>query len=223
MFKEVLNKRFSAVQLLLTTLFVVVLVVSNIIASKQILLPFGLTMPGAVVLFPITYILSDLFSEVYGYKWSRLTNYLGIILNLFVVGVFMLVIFLPSPEHYTLQSEFQAVLGSTPRMLFASMVGLYIGDLLNDVTFKAMKQKNKNTHKGFKTRAIASSIVGQFGDSLIFVPIAFYGQMPLEVMFLMIVTQPTLKIAYEFMILPLTSYFMRKLSAYEQRAGELDN
>lgn len=214
--KKLLNKKFSTLQMFLTTFFVVILIISNIIASKQVQLPFGVTMPAAIILFPITYILSDLFSEVYGYKWSRLTNNLGIIMNLFTVMVFMITISMPAPSHFELQIEFSKVLGSTPRILFASTMGLFIGDLLNDITFKMMKKKHIDSHKGFKMRAIVSSLVGQFGDSLIFVPIAFYGLMPFKVMLNMIIMQPTIKVAYEILILPITNNLVLKLSDYEK-------
>jgi len=214
--KKLLNKKFSTLQMFLTTFFVVILIISNIIASKQVQLPFGVTMPAAIILFPITYILSDLFSEVYGYKWSRLTNNLGIIMNLFTVMVFMITISMPAPSHFELQIEFSKVLGTTPRILFASTMGLFIGDLLNDITFKMMKKKYIDSHKGFKKRAIISSLVGQFGDSLIFVPIAFYGLMPFKVMLNMIIMQPIIKVAYEILILPITNNLVLKLSDYEK-------
>lgn len=214
--KELLNKKFSALQMFLTTFFVVVLVVSNIIANKQVQLPFGITMPAAIILFPITYILSDLFSEVYGYKWSRLTNILGIIMNLFTVMVFMIAISMPAPSHFELQIEFSKVLGTTPRMLLASTIGLYIGDLLNDITFAMMKKKYINSHKGFRSRAIISSLVGEFGDSLVFIPIAFYGLMPFKVMLNTIIMQPIIKVTYEILILPITNYLVLKLSDYEK-------
>lgn len=214
--KKLLNKKFSTLQMFLTTFFVVILIISNIIASKQVQLPFGVTMPAAIILFPITYILSDLFSEVYGYKWSRLTNNLGIIMNLFTVMVFMITISMPAPSHFELQIEFSKVLGTTPRILFASTMGLFIGDLLNDITFKMMKKKYIDSHKGFKKRAIISSLVGQFGDSLIFVPIAFYGLMPFKAMLNMIIMQPIIKVAYEILILPITNNLVLKLSDYEK-------
>ena len=66
--------------------------ISNIITAKQVLLPFGITMTGAVFIFPVTYILSDLFSEVYGYRWSRITCYLAFAMNLLMVLLFSLVI-----------------------------------------------------------------------------------------------------------------------------------
>ena len=84
--------KISNLQMILTTLFVVSLLISNIITSKQVLLPFNITMTGAVFIFPITYVLSDLFSEVYGYKWSRVTCYLAFVMNLFMVTVFSIVI-----------------------------------------------------------------------------------------------------------------------------------
>jgi len=220
--EKLLNKKFSTLQMFLTTFFVVVLIISNIIANKQVQLPFGVTMPAAIILFPITYILSDLFSEVYGYKWSRLTNILGLIMNLFAVMVFMIAISMPAPSHFELQIEFSKVLGSTPRILFASTMGIYIGDLLNDITFAMMKRKHIDSHKGFRSRAIISSLVGQFGDSLVFIPIAFYGLMPFKVMLNTIIMQPIIKVAYEILILPITNNLVLKLSDYEKNLCSFD-
>ena len=122
----------SELQLILTLLFVVALVVSNIITSKQVLLPFNITMTGAVFIFPITYILSDLISEVYGYRWSRVTCYLGFAANLFAAIVFSLVIKSPAPSYWENQEAFQIVLGSTPRILVSSLLAFVVGDFVND-------------------------------------------------------------------------------------------
>lgn len=214
-YKKEFSKKQSSLKLLLTVLFIACLMISNIIASKQIQLPFNLVMPGAVLIFPITYILSDIFSEVYGYTWSRVTNYLGIAMNLLAVIFFCLAISIPAPEFYTASDAFKTVLGSTPRILFASLLGLWVGDFLNDNVFKIMKAKHLNTHKGYGIRAILSSVVGQLGDSLIFIPIAFYGAMPLGTMLIMIFTQATFKILYEIVILPVSTFIMKKVSKYE--------
>ena len=120
----------------LTLLFVVSLLISNIITSKQVLLPFNITMTGAVFIFPITYILSDVFSEVYGYKWSRITCYLAFLFNLFMVLVFSAVIKTPAPSYWTNQEAFQTVLGNTPRILASSLLAFVVGDLVNDKIFK---------------------------------------------------------------------------------------
>lgn len=211
-----MKKNISNLQLTLTTLFVVSLLISNVITAKQVLLPFGITMTGAVFIFPITYILSDLFSEVYGYKWSRRTCYLAFAMNLFMVLVFTAVIKTPAPDYWQNQEAFATVLGSTPRILFASLFAFLVGDLVNDKVFKKFKDKHPNDHKGFSFRAILSSFCGELADSMIFLPIAFIGQMPLATLGVMAITQVTIKIAYEIIILPVTRLIVKKVSAYER-------
>lgn len=205
----------SFLQLILTLLFVVSLLISNIITSKQVLLPFGIVMTGAVFIFPITYILSDLFSEVYGYRWSRLTCYMGFAANLFMVSVFSLVIVTPAPSFWTHQEAFQTVLGNTPRILFASLSAFVIGDFINDRVFKRMKEKHPIDHKGFGWRAIISSFAGEVIDSLIFLPIAFLGQLPVNDLVVMLVMQVLIKTGYEIVILPITYKVVHIVSKYE--------
>ena len=209
------KKNISIIQLSLTVLFVVSLLISNVITAKQVLLPFNITMTGAVFIFPVTYILSDLFSEVYGYKWSRFTCYLAFIMNLFMVIIFTLVIKSPAPSYWMNQEAFQTVLGSTPRVLFASLTAFLVGDFVNDKVFSIMKQKYPTSHKAFGWRAIISSLLGEFVDSLIFLPLAFIGQMPLSTLFVMGVTQVLIKTLYELVILPLTRIIVNKVSKYE--------
>ena len=210
------SKKFSILQLLLTVLAVVSLLISNIITAKQVLLPFGITMTAAVFIFPITYILSDVFSECYGYKWSRFVCYLGFTANIFMVAVFTMVIASPAPDYWMNQEAFQTVLGNTPKILFASMLGFVAGDFINDKVFKALKAKHPDTHKGFGWRAILSSLCGELADSLIFIPIAFIGQMPTETLITMMFTQVSIKVGYEIIILPVTRYIVSKVSQYEK-------
>lgn len=209
------KKNITKLQLILTTLFVVSLLVSNIITSKQVLLPFGITMTGAVFIFPITYVLSDLFSEVYGYKWSRFTCYLAFAMNLFMVTVFSLVIITPAPEYWTNQVAFQTVLGNTPRILFASLLAFVVGDFVNDRVFKVFKDKHPHDHRGFGFRAILSSFCGELVDSLIFLPLAFLGEMPVETLITMTIAQVVIKTGYEVLILPLTKFIVLEVSKYE--------
>lgn len=211
------KKKISLLQMILTMLFVVSLLISNIITSKQMLLPFGIVMTGAVVIFPITYILSDIFSEVYGYKWSRLTCYLAFIFNLFMVIIFTIVIKSPAPDYWLNQDAFEIVLGSTPRILFASLTAFVLGDFVNDKIFQRLKSKYKDSHKGFNFRAMLSSLCGEFTDSLIFIPLAFIGTMPIKTMVIMGITQVLIKTSYELMILPITNVFMKKVSDYENK------
>ena len=213
------KRSVSELQLYLTLLFVVSLLISNIITAKQVLLPFGIVMTGAVFVFPITYILSDLFSEVYGYRWSRITCYLGFAANLFMVLIFSAVIATPAPDYWLNQEAFQTVLGNTPRVLVASLLAFVLGDFINDRVFRKMKEKYPNSIKGFGWRAILSSVCGELVDSLVFLPIAFIGQMPLKTLAIMTVMQVLIKTGYEVIILPITRLVVKKTSAYENRMG----
>ena len=210
-----MKKTNSKLETALTVLFVTCFLISNILAGKQFQLPFNITMTGAVIVFPITYILSDLFSEVYGYEWSRKTCYMAFAMNMLMVVFFEIAIHTPSPSYWTNQEAFQTVLGSTPRVLLASMLAFLFGDSANDKVFAKMKEKHLNEMKGFGARAILSSLIGEMCDSLIFIPIAFMGTMPFETLVIMGITQVSLKTLYEIIILPLTTYFTRKASIYE--------
>lgn len=210
-------KKVSELQLFLSVLFVTSLLISNVITAKQVLLPFGITMTGAVFIFPITYILSDLFSEVYGYRWSRITCYLAFAMNLLMVLLFSLVIVTPAPDYWTNQEAFQTVLGSTPRVLAASLLAFVLGDMVNDKVFRRMKEKHLNELKGFGWRAILSSLAGELVDSLIFLPLAFLGQMPIATLAVMTICQVGIKTGYEVVILPITRFVVKLVSKYENK------
>nr|DAD55389.1 MAG TPA: putative vitamin uptake transporter [Siphoviridae sp. ctoNj20] len=212
--------RASFLQVCLTILFVSAMLISNVITSKQIQLPFGITMTGAIVIFPITYILSDVFSEVYGYKWSRVTCYFAFSMNLLMVLVFSFVIKTPAPSYWTNQEAFATVLGSTPRVMGASLLAYVIGDFVNDRVFRKMKAKHSDELKGFGWRAIVSSFFGELCDSLVFLPIAFLGQMPLKTLATMTVCQVLIKTGYEIVILPLTTLVAKKANKYEKELRE---
>lgn len=214
--KGIKSKKVSELQLILTVLFVSCLLISNVLTAKQVKLPFNITMTGAVIIFPITYILSDVFSEVYGYRWSRITSYIGFAMNLLMVIVFSIVIVSPAPDHWKNQEAFQVVLGSTPRVLFASLVAYLVGDYVNDNVFRKMKEKHIDDHKKFGLRAILSSLVGELADSLIFLPIAFIGVLPLKVLAIMTITQVLIKTGYELLMLPVTRIIVHKVSSYEK-------
>ena len=208
-------KKISNLQLFLTVLFVSSLLIANVVTAKQIKLPFGITMTGAIIIFPVTYVLSDLFSEVYGYIWSRKTCYYAFTMNLLMVLVFEIVIATPAPSYWENQEAFATVLGSTPKVLLASMLAFIAGDFANDKVFAWLKAKHKD-EKGFCVRAILSSFVGELMDSIIFVPFAFVGTMPVKTMFVMGITQVCLKVGFEIAFLPLTKMAVSKALLYEK-------
>jgi len=218
-YRGIKSEKYSYVQLLLTVIYTSCLLISNIITSKQIQFPLGITMTGAIFIFPITYILSDLFSEVYGYHWSRTTCYISFAMNLLMVGAFELTIATPAPSYWQNQAAFETVLGNSPRILIASLVGFMAGDFVNDVVFQRMKERHKYELKGFGWRAIMSSLFGELADSIIFLPLAFWGEMPFSNLIQMTILQVLLKTGYEVIILPITRIVVGKVYSYERRAA----
>lgn len=215
-----LDKHISMLQVLLTVLFIGALLISNIVSARLFNF-FGYSMTCAVVVFPITYVLSDLFSEVYGYKWSRFTCYLAFTINLLAVGIFYLVSCLPAVIP-TQAEAFDNILIGTFSCTMASFVAFVVGDFVNDKVFAKMKKKHEglNNHKGFAGRAILSSFVGELTDSCIYIPLAFLLLNPImttkEVM-IMIVLQVFIKMMYEIIILPITTLITKKVSNYESK------
>ena len=209
-----MKKKVSVLQCTLTVIAVVCLLLSNIIVIKQVQLPFGIEVTGGFFIFPITYILSDVFSEVYGYKWSRFTCYLSFALAVFMSIIFAAVVASPSTSYFALQPQLEAVLGNTPRMVFASLTAFAVGDFFNDKVFHIMK-KSRQSHQGFALRAIMSSIAGGLGDTFIFYIIAFIGTPNFIPLFFVTLFELVLKIVYEIIVLPVTKVVMHKVSEYE--------
>lgn len=216
------KRPLSSLQVILTVIFVGCLMISNIISSR-IFNFFGFSMTSAVMIFPITYILSDVFSEVYGYGWSRTTRYLGFAMNFFAVLVFMLVSVLPTFEYATADAAaFNTVLRGSFACTMASFVAFLVGDFVNDVIFAKMKQKHQGllNHKGFGVRALLSSLVGEICDSAIYMPLAFLVFNPImEVkdVVIMIFMQAILKTLYEAVIFPITYLIVKKSANYEHK------
>lgn len=214
------KRPISMLQIILTIVFVGALMISNI-TSARIFNFFGFSMTSAVIVFPITYILSDLFSEIYGYKYSRFTCYMAFAANFFSVLIFWLVSKLPvHPYGVEVAKSFETILLGSFACSMASFIAYVVGDLVNDKIFAKMKSKHEGltNHKGFGRRAILSSFAGEFFDSAIYLPLAFLVFNPIMTVkdvAIMIVMQVVIKTAYEICILPVTIYLAHKLGNYE--------
>ena len=207
------NKRssYSELFLVLSVIFVVCLLLSNILASKLIKIG-SYSITAGVLVFPISYIINDILSEVYGYEDAKKIIYLGFILNLFMVLIFSLAIVLPAPAFYENGEAFKTILGSTPRNCLASLLAYLFGSIINAKIIVKMKQKNKNF---FGVRAIVSTIFGELTDSLIFVLIAFIGKLDITQIMIMIFLQVFIKTLYEVICLPVTARLIVKIKEYE--------
>jgi uncharacterized integral membrane protein (TIGR00697 family) len=152
------TKKVSSLYVILGCLFVTCLLISNIIAGKLISV-FGMVLPAAVILFPVAYIFGDILTEVYGFKRSRLIIWTGFACNLLMAAVFMLVVILPHPDFWQSQNAYQVVLGMTPRIVAASLIGYFLGEFVNSAVLSKMKLLTKG--KWLFTRTIGSTIVGE--------------------------------------------------------------
>ena len=187
---------------ILTGVFTACLIVSNIIAGKTFDF-FSFTLPCGVIIFPVIYIVNDILAEVYGYQKAKRVILLGFFMNLVAVICYNITIIMPAPVFFTNSEAFSIVLGSTFRLLVASFAAYLAGSLLNAKVMVVLKKKYED--KLF-LRCIASTLVGEGLDAIIFIFIGFLGTMPLEALFLMIVAQALFKTIYEIIIYPLTRY-----------------
>ena len=191
----------------LTTTFVVVLLVANLIAQKLIRLgPWGpipaFTTSGAMVLFPITYIFGDIFTEIYGYAASRRAIWLGFFGTTIMYAVSSFVIWLPSDPAFKNQAAFVAVFGFLPRILVASLLAFWAGEFANSFTMAKLKLLTRG--KYLWTRTVGSTVVGQAVDTTLVILITFGGVFSAHKMVVVIVTGYVLKVAYEVLATPLT-------------------
>jgi uncharacterized integral membrane protein (TIGR00697 family) len=193
----IVSQRFVA----LVALFVAALVASNLIAVK--LVAFGaLVLPAAVILFPITYILGDVFTEVYGLGAARRAIWLGFFANLLVVVAIWIAGALPAAGFWEGGDAWNAILGQAPRILAASFIAYLMGEFANAYVLARMKAATQGRHLWMRT--IGSTIVGQGLDSAVFLTIAFAGILPPAALATAIVTQWLFKTTYEALATPLT-------------------
>ncbi len=192
---------YSSIFLFISVIFISCILISNILASKIISI-FGISMTGGVLVFPITYILGDVITEVYGYKNSKKIIIYGFICNLLMVILFAITMKLPYPDYWQNQDAFIAILSNTPRLLLASFVGYLIGGLSNAFIMEYIKNNSKIKYLWFRT--ILSTIVGEGLDTFIFLMIGFYGTMKTGNLMSMILFQSLAKILYEVVLTPFT-------------------
>ncbi len=212
------NKSFSPAFLLMTVLFVVCLITSNLFAAKVFSIG-KIALPCAVLIFPVSYILNDCFTEVWGYRKARLVIWIAFAMNLFVALAAQLAVILPAASFWNGGEHFDFVFKMAPRVLLASLLAFLAGSTFNSYVLSKMKVAQGG--KGFSLRAIVSSLAGECLDSLIFMPIAFWGT-PLRNLAWMMLCQVTFKVIYEIVILPVTSRVVTSLKAREEDAYDTD-
>lgn len=202
-----MTKTFSV----LSTLFCVCLIASNLFETK--IFEFcGLTLTGGFLIFPISYILNDCLTEVYGYKRARFVILTAFAMNAFVVLAAQLVRILPAAPFWQGQQHFDYIFAADFRITAASMLAFLVGSILNAHVMVRMKERQGE--KGFGWRAVVSSLAGESVDSLVFFPVAFFG-VGIRNLLVMMVTQIILKTLYEIIVLPVTATCVKRLKKQE--------
>lgn len=206
-----MKDKFSATFVLMAVLFTVCLISSNLFATK-VMSFWGINLPGAVIIFPLSYILNDCISEVWGYRKARFVIWTAFAMNILVVLLGQLLVWMPAASFWDGAEHFDYMFNMAPRVVGASLLAFLAGSHLNSMVISKMKISSEG--RRFGVRAILSSLAGELVDSLVFMPIAFWGT-PVRTLAMMMLAQVSFKVLYEILILPVTAAVVRKVKASE--------
>jgi len=182
-------------------LFVTCLLTANVIAAKLVIVA-GVVLPAGMVVFPLSYVIADVLTEVWGYGAARRVIWLGFACNLAMVAAIWIGGAIPAAPFWKGQAAYDEILGLAPRILVASFIAYLAGEFAN--AYVMAKVKIWTEGRWLWMRAIGSTIVGEGLDSLIFVGLAFIGTVPFGVLLGIIVGQWIAKVLYEAAATPLT-------------------
>ena len=199
--------------MLLGILFNVCLITANLLETKVISV-CGLTVTAGLLVFPISYIINDCITEVWGFRKARLIIWTGFAMNSFVVTLGLVAVALPPAPFWEGEEHFNFVFGMAPRIVVASLAAFLVGSFLNAFVMGRMKLRSGERH--FSVRAIVSTVAGETADSLLFFPIAFGGVIAWRELAGMMVLQIVLKSMYEVVILPVTVRVVRFIKRNEE-------
>ena len=195
------NRMVSVSFMLMGILFCVCLVASNLLETKVVQLG-AVSMTAGFIVFPISYIINDCIAEVWGFRKARLIIWMGFLMNFFVVALGGIAVAMPAAPFWEGEEAFEFIFGLAPRIAVASLTAFLVGSFLNALVMSKMKIADNGRH--FSWRAIASTLVGESADSLIFFPLAFGGLMSLGELLKLMALQVAAKTLYEIIALPLT-------------------
>ena len=203
---DIRGRRFRYFDLVMAA-FVTILLLSNVIGAGKVATvdlpgigawPFG----AGILFFPISYVIGDVLTEVYGYARARRCIWTGFAALLFMAFMAHVVVALPPADTWHGQAAYEAVFGQVPRIVGASILAFWAGEFVNCFILAKMKLWTKGRH--LWSRTIGSTFVGQGVDSLIFYPLAFWGVWDNSTLAVVLVTQWALKVGWEALLTPFT-------------------
>lgn len=196
----------------ITAIFTATLLVANTLDVKIFTL-FNLELPAGIIIFPLAYLADDALTEVYGFAVSRRVIWSGLAALGIMVGAYEIALALPSASFWTSQSAFEQTLGQVPRIVVASITAYFFGEFANSLVVAKLKVWMHGRAMG--VRFVASTIVGQFVDTTLFVIIAFLGTYPPAELVQVVISAWLVKSGWEFIALPVTVPFVRWLKRAE--------
>ena len=211
---------------MLAGLFVMTLIVSNI-ASIKVVAIGPLVFDAGTILFPLSYIVGDIVTEVYGYRKMRSLLYVGVVSLILTMTTFWVVQILPASPDWPNQVAYESILGVVWRIVLASVTALFLGEIMNAYVMARMKVRSKG--KNLWVRMISSSVVGSAIDTVVFSTVAFLGTMSFGALAQLMITVFLIKITTEVIVSPLTIRIINivkrreKIDTYEQPATYLVN
>ncbi|MDY6999297.1 MAG: queuosine precursor transporter [Actinomycetota bacterium] len=159
----------SAYYPVLVAIFTALVIISNVTATKGV--EFGpIITDGGFIVFPLTYVIGDVLSEVYGFKAARRAIYTGFAMNALAALAFWVTIYLPAADFYPNQEHFENVVHAYTALIVAGLAGFIVGQTLNAWVVVLIKERTKE--KYLWARLIGSTFVGQLGDTVVFCAIA---------------------------------------------------
>jgi uncharacterized integral membrane protein (TIGR00697 family) len=194
--------------------FVCVLLCSNLIGASKVAAVGGVSFGAGVLFFPISYIFGDVLTEVYGYAQARRVVWAGFAAMIFASFMSWFVLALPPAPGWPHQQAFETVLGSTPRIVIGSLCAFFTGEFCNSYVLAKMKVFTKGKH--LWARTIGSTIVGEAVDTLIFYPIAFYGNWSGDLLISVMISNYCIKCGWEAVVTPFTYIVVNWLKRAEQ-------
>lgn len=182
--------------------FVAILLLSNVIGAAKPAQVWGFTFGAGILFFPLSYIIGDVLTEVYGYGRARRCVWAGFVAVLFMAFMSWVVVSLPPAPDWTGQAAYESVFGQVPRIVLASVAAFWAGEFVN--AFVLAKMKVWTQGRMLWARTIGSTIFGQGVDSLIFYPLAFLGVWETGTVVMVMATNWALKVLWEILLTPVT-------------------
>ncbi len=193
--------------------FVAILLLSNLIGASKLATLWGHTFGAGILFFPISYVLGDVLTEVYGYANARRCVWMGFGALVFMAFMSWVVVAMPPADGWTGQAAYESVFGSTWRIVLASVIAFWAGEFVN--SFVLAKMKILTGGSKLWTRTIGSTVFGQAVDSALFYPIAFLGVWSNAQVLTVLVTNWGLKVLWEVVLTPVTYAVVGFLKARE--------